>query len=101
MKISGEGLTLLQKKRLSKVLIVGCTVFLVSRERIGLSGSDSIIYWIDLGEARGKQFSGLNLKEGEMLWIYYAKENFSVISILRHNGEKIEDLPEIGDVEIE
>lgn len=81
------------------VVIQGATTCCVAGTRFGFLGSDLNVYWIDTSEQ--KEFSRLNLKEGNSVWIYIVSEIKKIISVVPYNGEKLEDLIGADPVEVE
>jgi hypothetical protein len=86
------------KRVVSEVGLDGATVVLCTKERVALLGRTGVLFWIDYSDRKDLQH--IFFREGERAWVYYAKVNQKVVSFVRDNGEKIEDLPKIDSVEV-
>lgn len=84
----------------SEVGLDGATVGFRGKDRVALLATTGILFWIDLSERKDLASAYSSLREGDCVWVYYAKQNQSVVSIVPFGGETIEDLPKLDNVEI-
>lgn len=88
----------LKQRVVSEVGLDGATVVLCTREKVALLSRSGLMFWVDYSER--KDLQRIASTEGQTMWVYFAKHNNSVVSLVVNNGESIEDLPKIDSVQV-
>ena len=89
----------MEKKKLCQVDILGATVTLFAKEKIiCFIDTERFLYWMDLRV--DKNYSKMGFVEGQQVWLYVVKEKGRVIGVVPFGGERLEDMPTKGPVEL-
>lgn len=89
----------MEAKKFCAVIVIGATVwFHVKDKRVGFVDTERLIHWMDF-EA-DKQFSRMKFNEGQVVWLYWAKDANKLVSVMYSNNEKTEDLPAMEPIEV-
>jgi hypothetical protein len=86
-------------KKTFAVDVFGATVWFSKDKRNCFLASSGLIYLLDAEDRR--EFSTMKFREGELVWLYVAKEISRLVSIVEAAGERVEDLPPVEPVEVD
>lgn len=78
--------------------VVGATVWhFVKDQSLVLLTCGGLLFWVDLASSKAYN---RRWSEGQIVWVYFVEEGSRFVSVVESNGELLEDVPDLGFVEI-